>query len=175
VSAAKVRPPDDDLFAPDEPASAKHLTASQSVLEFARPAIERKKRPFRVTPKVVAAALVEAAERAQSGNWRGATGRHLVGLYAHLHEGVYGVAPAELDAQGWAFASAAAARMTDRHFAGDLERSVLFMRWVWRREEDREKWRRANGREGGRIGWRFQFGAASLVDDYRVDQARRHT
>jgi hypothetical protein len=179
MSAAKVRPPDDDLFAPDdfpeEPKSAKRLIAEQSVLAFARPAIERKRRPFRSSPKSIALSLAESSERARTADWQGAHGRHLVGLYAQLHEGVYGFAPSELDAPGWAFASAAATRMVDRQFGADFERAVEFMRWVWRREEERERWRRANAREGGRIGWRLQFGAAALVDDYRVDQARRHT
>jgi hypothetical protein len=162
---------------PEEPQSAKHLKASQSVLDFARKAEQRidrrRKRGFRVSQKTIAIVLEDSARRAQSGDWAGATGLHLVGLYAHLHAGVYGVHATELDAQGWAFAAAAAKRMTDRQFGGEIERAVEFLRWVWRREEDREKWRRSNGREGGRIGWRLQFCASGLVDDYRVDQARR--
>lgn len=164
-------------YPPEEPQSAKMLVASQSVIDFASRAIARaenpKKRPMRVSPKRIAQALVEAADRARRSDWEGATGAHLVGLYAHLHEGVYGVAATELDAQGWAFASAAANRMVGQQFGGSFESAVEFLRWVWRREEDREKWRRANGRSGGRLGWRVQFCARWLVDDYRVDVARR--
>jgi hypothetical protein len=177
VSRHPLIAPDTKPPFPEEPRSAKVLKASQSVLDFARPAEgraeRRKKRGFRASSKSIADARAEVGRRAGLGEWEGATGLHLVALYERLHEGVYGAAPIELDAQGWAFAGAAAGRMIEQKFGGDSEKAVCFLRWTWRREEDREKWRRANGRAGGRVGWRYQFCASSLVDDYRVDQARR--
>ena len=109
----------------------------------------------------------------ESGDWDAATGMHLVALYEFCHREVYGVEPLELgaDAKAWYSASSAAERLVKNFFEGDYGRCVSFVHWIWRREEGREKWRREQNRDGGRIGWRLQF-SASAVSDYRVHGAR---
>jgi hypothetical protein len=98
---------------------------------------------------------------------------HFVALYVACHERVYGAAPTELDVgRTHALAVLAASRLLKQEFHEDPARMFDFLRWAWDREEAREKWRRDNRREGGRIGWRLQFGAA-LVTDYRVEASRR--
>lgn len=114
-----------------------------------------------------AAAREKMNEMAASGDWAGADGLHLVALYEMAHREVYGVEPLELDAKARFLAVGAATRLTEKFFDGDYAGAVSFMRWTWHREQEREKWRRANGRDGQRIGWRLQFSAA-MVSDYRL-------
>lgn len=110
---------------------------------------------------------------AESGDWSAAHGGHLVALYEWLHAEVYGVATSELAVRRQrAVAASVAGAMVKREFAGDYGEAVRFMKWAWEREQEREEWRRANGRSGQRVGWRLQFGGA-LVTDWRLDEARR--
>lgn len=95
------------------------------------------------------------------GEWSNLTPETLLGLYAYLHETVYGVLPEEL-ADDWypAFSTA------KKFFEQNKERFELqeFFRWVW----SREKRRRARVPESDfRISWRYQF-SQKLVTDYRV-------
>ena len=115
-----------------------------------------------------------AAKRAASGEWDGASPMEMVAAYALLHEHVYGVAPGELDPKSRMYAAGAAARMLTGEFGGEPAEMAEFLRWTWDREAKREKDRRHNGRDGGRIGWRLQFGGAILTD-YRVSRNRRRT
>lgn len=131
--------------------------------------------PKRMRPET----YLEKAEKARgqvremcgSGDWSGAVGLHLVALYEFLHREVYGVEPLELDARAWFLAQGTAGRMVERYFGGDCGACVSFVRWAWRREQEREEWRRRNNRDGQRIGWRLMFSAA-LVSDYRVHGKR---
>ncbi len=113
----------------------------------------------------------EAVRRMRSGEWEGAGTLAFVALYAHLHEGVYGCAPADLDPRTRLAATNMARRMLDREFDEDPAALAEFMRWCWKREAANEKWRRENARDGRRISWRLQF-SSSLLTDYRVDLAR---
>lgn len=120
-------------------------------------------------------AIVELAALRASGEWREARPAHFVALYAWCHEQVYGVAPAELDGAAWLNAASAAARMMRAEFDGDGEALAEFMRWVWRREQAREKRRRAQQRDDvWRVSWRAMFTQRFLLTDYRIDRARRH-
>jgi hypothetical protein len=152
---------------PEEPKSAKRLRTAPglSIAEFAA-----RKPAKRLYGEERARAEME--ERAASGDWDGASGAHLVCLYEFLHRSVYGV-DSDIDRKSRMFAGSAAERMIKRDFAEDAGRAVLFMKWVWKREQEREAWRRANNRDGGRVGWRLQFCFASLVTDYRVHVARQ--
>lgn len=99
--------------------------------------------------------------------------RHLVALYAKLHESVYGARPEELvDGKSFFAATSAAEKLVRVDFAGDMDAALDFLRWAWRREQRREPTRREQG-GGSRIGWRFQFAARVLLTDYRVDLGRR--
>jgi hypothetical protein len=146
------------------------LAAAKSVELFAGERRGAGKPRRRARPKaranVMEAAREGVAEMAASGDWSGATGDHLVALYAWLHRQVYGVECEELDAQDWWLARSAAVRLASTHFGDDYDRAVVFMRWVWKREQRDEEWRRKNDKMGRRIGWRLQF-SAQLVTDYR--------
>lgn len=99
--------------------------------------------------------------------------KHLIALYARAHESVYGVPPLELEeGDKYAGATNAANRMLKKEFDDDVLKMAEFVRWVWSEERKKEKWRRSNGRETRRIGWRLQFVARNLVTDYRVHLAR---
>ncbi len=137
---------------------------------------KRKKRPrapVGTRPTPIEEALVDARARAESGDWGGAGGSALVGLYAHCHEAVYGVCPAELDARDqFKVATRLAAQVVRSHFDGDCDAAAAFVRWTWLREKGREEWARREGKERGRVGWRLQF-SAQLVTDFRVDATRK--
>lgn len=124
------------------------------------------------------AAWAKACEQAKammaSADWREATARHFAATYELLHERVYGVLPAELTPHGRSLCAAMAAQLLERQFGGDEAQMASYLRWAWAREHEREKWRRENGRGGGRITPRLMFGG-SLVTDYRVAEARRKT
>lgn len=110
----------------------------------------------------------------ETGDWEGARPKHLVKLYGMLHQRVYGVEARELRNSLTVRAATRFATMQlQGEFANDPVEMAGFMRWVWERELKREEWRRSNGRSGGRVDWRLQFGPA-LVTDWRIDMARRH-
>lgn len=116
-------------------------------------------------------AIAEASERAKQGNWEGAEPRHMVGLYAALHQQVYGVAPDELK-DVWRGAVTSAKSMLEKEFDNDPRKMIEFIRWTWARERRREEKRRADKQEGSRIGWVLQFKHRSMLTDYRVEVAR---
>ena len=99
--------------------------------------------------------------------------RHLVALYARLHEQIYGAKAGEL-AEGKSFLAAcsSASKLVRDEMRGSFGEAVEYLRWTWRRERFVEQKRRANGETGRRIGWRLQFASAGLLTDYRVDAAR---
>lgn len=179
MSAAPKQP---GLFPPPEPESATRvLTPAEQLAALvadgrhrgmqARHPPQKDRRPYR-SKDTIARVKAKMEEMAASGDWSGASGTHLVALYAWLHAQVYGVENAELDGRQWALAAQAAGRMVANHFADDYGSAVVFLRWAWKREQGREQWRRENHKDGGRIGWRLQF-SGSIVTDYRVDSARR--
>lgn len=99
---------------------------------------------------------------------------HFVALWMRCHEKVYGVVPAEMDAQAWRGASSAAEKLLRVEFGGKVLALVEFMRWVWKREQWRERRAQFDGEPRvSRIGWRLQFVQRHLLTDYRIDVARR--
>lgn len=106
-----------------------------------------------------------------SEDWGLARPQHFVELYARLHAEVYGTPPLELATKTQKLAAASlAARVMKQLFAGDPRAVVDFIRWVWRRQSQEEKKRRAGLKDGDfRVTWRYQF-SAKLVTDYRRDQ-----
>jgi hypothetical protein len=176
MTAQRIYPPD-DLFEIDtpkeEPSGTRLRTASLTIEEWVRPKLERlaKPKPFRSSPSQIRKARSEMDLMAASGQWDQARGHHLVALYEWLHREVYGVEAAELDGRTWAIAASMAGRQVANEFGGRPEAAVDFLQWVWKREQGREQYRRDTHREGGRIGWRIQFGR-QLLTDYRVSLAR---
>lgn len=106
-----------------------------------------------------------------TADWTRAVPRHFVALYAILHHSVYGIMAAELTPKIRAFAAGTADRMLYTHFGGNQGEFAQMMRWVWMREKDREEWRRAQKKPGGRVGWKLMFGGA-LLTDWRVEKLR---
>lgn len=95
------------------------------------------------------------------GDWKDLKPSTLLGLYAVLHEKVYGVLPDEL-ADDWYPASATAKKFLETN-QGRFD-IPAFMRWVWQRER---RSREQNPEREFRVGWRYQF-SQKLVTDYRV-------
>lgn len=89
--------------------------------------------------------------------------KDFVFLFAHLHEHVYGALPLEV-AETPNLAYLAAGRQLRNEFSGNVDRFLEFIRWTWRREKLAHPKRTSDFR----IGWRYQFSAASLMTDYRV-------
>jgi len=116
----------------------------------------------------------EASRMMASGDWSDATASHLVALYASCHMRVYGIEATELEASAKERLAAAgvAARLLRAQFDDDAGEMADFIRWVWIRENGREKKRRAEGTSGGRIGWRLQFNG-TLLTEWRLDKMRR--
>lgn len=157
----------DPSLLPADPPSHTRLRAKMMTLgEFAAKPIRQKK----LYGEEKWRAEMEAY--AESGEWEGATGGHLVALYDKFHSTVYGVA-SDLDRKGWMYATSAADRMVLRDFEASPANAVRFMRWLWKEEARREEWRRENHRDGRRIGWRLQFCFGTLIADYRVHVARQ--
>ena len=115
----------------------------------------------------------EAEQMREKQCWASATPKHLVQLHAMLHAHVYGVVSGSGQGREFTFASSSATKMLREEFANDPEAMVDFLRWSWQREQDREEWRRKNGRDGARLDWRRQFAQRSVLTDYRVEQARK--
>ncbi len=118
--------------------------------------------------------IEEVSDRMKRKDWSGMTPGKLVALYWLCHEKVYGMTPVEIDKTApWETVMKVAGAMVKRHFDGDMERAITFMRWVWTREAEREKWRRANKRDGMRINWRTQFSQDYLITDWRAAAMRK--
>lgn len=130
-----------------------------------------KKRARSISEARFRAVLVEMGDLVKANDWKDATAVHFVALYAYLHDQIYGFAPGELTARERMAAAGAASRMLSASFDGDPDDMVDFMRWTWRREASRERWRRENHRPGGKLTWRFQFSGRAL-DEYRADLMR---
>ena len=129
-----------------------------------------KKKPTRT---IGAAQFVRAEhdveEMIRSGDWSRTQPRHLVALYAIMHERIYGVEPAELGPRDCYNAAIRAAALVKREFAGDCVAAVEYMRWAWDREEGRVIWREKNGREPSRISVWLMF-SGQMLSDMRVEQ-----
>jgi hypothetical protein len=128
-----------------------------------------KSRHFR--PAQMEMATKEVREFMGTGEWGTATPRHFLALFELLHSDVYG-APYESNAVDRSRAAMMAGKILHGQFGGEPWRMADFLSWCWSRERKQEKWRLANGREGGRrVGWQLQF-SLGMVNDYRVDMAR---
>jgi hypothetical protein len=118
------------------------------------------------------AARAQVLEFSDRGDWSGATPLHFVALYAALFRTVYGLDCAEVEnTRIRAQAVAAAGQMLRDSFRDDPDAMLLFVRWSWKQECEREDWRRRNKRQGGTLGWRLQF-SPKLLDEYRIGVMR---
>lgn len=111
-------------------------------------------------------------------DFAGASGNHFVELYAWCHRQVYGVDVGEIRGTSKAATTArkAAMGMASRMLSQEFETAggmAAYVNWVFKREVEREKWRKEKGIDGGRISWRAIFGAGAVLTDYRISQARK--
>ena len=116
-----------------------------------------------VTPKTWEKALFVVREMFASGDWTKATPIHLVATYAILHRQTYGILPGELDAKELHRARAHATGFFVDELDSDWAKFVLFSRWVWAREKQREEWRRTNNQDF-RLSIRAFFSKNTLTD-----------
>lgn len=118
----------------------------------------------------VEVAVDDAKRRAASGEWAGAKGATLVGLYAFCHRLIYGLLPEELrEAPQFRAASKAAATFAHAHFDDDLGAVAAYIKWAWEREKKKHTWALRNGATRNRMSWRLQF-SPSLLTDYKIER-----
>jgi hypothetical protein len=115
----------------------------------------------------------KAATIAKNENrWNEFNPKLFVALYAWLHTQVYNVNPAnEVSGKSGLGARTLARNMLEKEFDNNCEEMLVFMRWVWFRERERERWRLENSKVGGRISWQYQF-SARLLNEYKVAKRR---
>lgn len=146
---------------------------TRSITDFVN-SFEKPKGPrLRVKAKPltpVEIALDEAARRAASGEWAGAKGSTLVGLYAMCHRMVYGIVPSELSEQAtFHAASKMAAKAMHDLFGDDPAEVAAFVKWAWQVEKRKNEWAQSKSVDRKHLGWRAQF-CRSLETDYRIAQ-----
>ncbi len=103
-------------------------------------------------------------EQIVKGLWEAKGADDLVGLYAVLHEHVFGVLPLELQ-QEFLMARASADKLVREEFAGDYLEAQRFVAWCWK---SLVKSRKKNPDSDFRPGWRFQFKARKWLTDYKA-------
>lgn len=158
-------------WTPPAPLAPSDLPGDAALAEFLGNAGSKRKRSTGLRDSAFATRGAEVRAMMVDGRWERALPVHYVAMYARLHEGVYGVAPGELGPTERVRACRLAKRMLEREFNQQCGEMALYIRWVWQREQSREKWRRQNQQPGRRITWMVMFGGA-LLTDYRVELAR---
>lgn len=146
--------------------------AADALAAWAKPKTAKKRSAPKIRDDAFLALLDEVGEFLAKGEWEKAEPKHFVALYADLHFRCYGIEPGDMGPKERAFASKLAGDMLEKDFAGNRLEMSRFVAWVWTREKGREEWRRENGRAGGRVTWRSQFGRAVLTE-YRLEEARK--
>ena len=140
---------------------------------------KRKPRPS-IAAKGWADALALVDERMISAEWERVTPAEWVALYARLHVAVYGMECLELqDSKTRATAAQMAKKLRSlqqQHMTWTFPDDVAFaeyIHWAWRREKEREGWRRENnGGRGGKLHWRNLFGLL-VLGEYQLEQKRK--
>jgi hypothetical protein len=129
----------------------------------------KKRRAPRVDRK---SAIEEAKDRISGRGFSDATPGVIVALYCCFHERVYGQWPIDVDVPAeWRKATVVVAGIRKRFFDGSSTLLTEFMLWAWQKEEEAEKWRRQNGREGTRLLWQYLFNVKKVVE-YRLNLQR---
>lgn len=139
--------------------------------EWAKPSAKKKSKARTICDSRWKPLLSEARTMMLAGDWSEAYPRHFAALYAILHEKVYGIPATDLTPSNRLKAAGAAMHLLAQ-LGNDKNEMAVFVRWVWLREQSREKWRRENNRPGGRVSWTQQF-SGSYLADYRVELLRK--
>lgn len=173
VQPERRRPIPPELFADDPPALPDNPVADAMAAwsdDARRTKSVPKSRTRGVSNVQWDKAVDETAAMMTSGEWDGAKPLHFVTLFAGLHAKVYGFPP-DMNQDQRRMATFSATAMLRTHFDGNSARIADYLRWVWTREQGREKWRKENGRDGGALRWQLVFSNA-LLADYRLHLAR---
>lgn len=109
---------------------------------------------------------------AEFEDWPQKTPAMLVALFCWAHEAIYGVSCISEVARVFNGAVSAADKLVRDEFDGSLEHASEYLRWVWRREREREQWRRKNTGFGRVLSWRNVFLHRELVKEMRLDAVR---
>lgn len=96
----------------------------------------------------------------------------LVALFCWAHNEIYGVSCTAEVARVFRGARSAADKLIRIEFQSDVEKAVEYMRWVWKREREREQWRRRNTGYGKVLTWRQVLMTGELVKEMRLDALR---
>lgn len=142
----------------------------------------RKKKPSLEarSAKAFERVIFATEEMVEQNRFVGADVRNLAALHSICHAQVYGVRDEVFETKEFLPALSAAQRLVKDDFGGNVDEAIQFVRWVWRREQQREKARTDNGKGGSfRMGWRLVFGtsaaARSTLTDYAVFLRRRRS
>lgn len=164
-------------------AEAEGGVQSMGVEDFVRPAArakERRNKALGQHGKIKRAAqkareLLDEANKAEDPAvvWDQGNATAMLGLYAVLHEKVYGVFPGSVTDGEFEVASRAAGLMCKQNFRGSWYEVVKFMRWVWQREAGREAERVRRGQtEARNIRPKLMF-SRYLLEDYESALVRQ--
>lgn len=154
----------------------------QGVEDFIKPAAAAKERrrkrlghhgKMKRAAEVARKVLDEAnAEVDPAVVWDQVNAGTVLGLYAVLHEKVYGVFPGSVTDGEFDVAARTAGSVCQKSFRGSWYEVVKFMRWVWQREVGREKIRAARGQTDVKtIRPTFMF-SRYLLEDYETAMVR---
>ena len=124
----------------------------------------RKKRARTIPDGEFGKLRTEAIALASEGRWSGASARHFVAHYAHLHARLYGIEAAELDPATRYKAARLVEHLLDKEFGGDRDLLASFCRWLWTRERSRHEFQKANNRPLTRLTWNAAFSAYKITD-----------
>src|SRR5574338_176134 len=122
-------------------------------------------RPRRARPKSRTTIADEVIEMATRQNWANAGAQHVVALAGEFHRRVYGVEAEELRTRARQIFVRSADSMIKQN---GVEWVVEFVKWVWKREQERETWRRDNHKQGSRVSIAMVFGSSNLRTEYRI-------
>lgn len=152
------------------------LSAREKMGALGPPSSQRKalkKKSIGISPGVARKLMADVEQFIEDGDFSTATPRHWVALFCWIHEAVYSVSCVDEMRAEWIAAAGAALRTLRAEFDGDADTMLTFLRWVARREEGREAWRRSNSGQGYRLGWRDVWLRRRLLVDWRLDVDRK--
>lgn len=136
------------------------------------PRTRPKGRRSSASPGVIKKWCIEFEQLRSRSDFDGMHPRHLVAMYIIAHEWIYGVRPSEVVGKVAQGAVSACKKMMREEFDDDPVNLLRYLRHTFKKEKEREEWRRKNNQPGARLSYRDVFVYRRKLDDYRVDMAR---
>jgi len=149
--------------------------AVEAMTAFAGPLSDKPKRTRNPAPpsRIVKLAS-QVAQMVNANEWSEASHWHLAALHAVLFKWTYGVEIGDYHGPAFAASARAAKAMLQSEFAGSIDAMLTYIRWVWRREQRLEKWKRENGIDSGSLKWQSVYVRRSLLVEYKIAMERRN-